>query len=285
MKYRIGDKVVTRDDLEDYVEYDRVIYLDDMNEYRGKVGVIQYASNGIYKINGWFWSEGMIDHEKTAKLKSTIHLTNGVKLDLAPYLKSTRNANTKSSIQTDVEDSFYNNEEELKMLNNNFTKSDLKTGMVVQIKNKDTFLVLIDTIGYRYALKGESILNHKKETTLPLYEYNDKLQHNSNRNFDIIEVRKLSTVNDIFHDYNYDDLELLWERNKPIRYISGFLFGDNIEFMWKSEDIECFVGDIVEVQTLDGLQLAKVLEVMFVNGLECDENFADVNNVVRRIEL
>lgn len=73
MKYEIGDKVVIRDDLENYGD---LIFTPELGRFLGKTvtisNVINIANIPYYMIEGgnenWKWSEDMIDHERTNEL-------------------------------------------------------------------------------------------------------------------------------------------------------------------------------------------------------------------------
>lgn len=67
-KYKVGDKVLIRDDLVVYKEYDGVCFVDSMNDYRGKIMTISkvdtFFTSYIYKMKEdkscWTFSNGMI---------------------------------------------------------------------------------------------------------------------------------------------------------------------------------------------------------------------------------
>lgn len=74
MKYEIGDKVVIRDDLEKGVLYNHAYLNEHMNPLLGKtVTIVDIPCDGDYRIKEdneiWYWSEEMIDHIETSKLK------------------------------------------------------------------------------------------------------------------------------------------------------------------------------------------------------------------------
>lgn len=144
-------------------------------------------------------------------------------------------------------------------LKDHFTKEDLQTGMVVKLRNEDTFLVLIKSIGFIYNYRGDSLLRHKSCGVLPLEDYDDNLRDSIDPDLDVIEVRRLETIEDIFEDYCYDDLEILWQRKKEkITCITGIKFGEEGESTWRAGDIVCNVGDVVLVETKNGRDYVKI---------------------------
>ena len=85
-----------------------------------------------------------------------------------------------------------------------FTKADLKDGMVVEQKNGERYVIYN---GKELSLDGYN----------PLEQFRDDLTNELENLFSIEKVYKLNTkkiycLNDIFYDEN---LELVWERNEP----------------------------------------------------------------------
>lgn len=171
------------------------------------------------------------------------------------------------------------------MLDKEFVKSDLETGMVAKARNGDVFLVLIDTIGFQHILRGESLLRYEDGTFLPLSEFNEGLEHESDGELDIVEVRRLDTINDMFEGYVYDELEVMWERRKAVRYVNGFLFGDDTEYLWKSEHTQCFTDDIIEVKVFGDLYLAKVERAMLIEDDMGDNSLYEPDDVIRKVTM
>ena len=69
MKYKVGDKVRVRKDLVVNNEYNGVVYISSMDEFKDEKCVITNIRNQCYQINnfGYWWSEEMfesIDDEK-----------------------------------------------------------------------------------------------------------------------------------------------------------------------------------------------------------------------------
>ena len=69
MKYKVGDKVRVRKDLEVDKKYGDVLYSLDMDEFKGEKCVITEIWDQSYQINdfGYWWSEEMfesVDDEK-----------------------------------------------------------------------------------------------------------------------------------------------------------------------------------------------------------------------------
>ena len=66
MKYKIGDKVKIREDLEVGKEYNDCTFIGDMEKYKGKIATIYYCYNdGSYDIDldggDWFWTDEMFE--------------------------------------------------------------------------------------------------------------------------------------------------------------------------------------------------------------------------------
>lgn len=97
-------------------------------------------------------------------------------------------------------------EDELKLLKNEFTKSDLKNGMIVELRNGFRGIVINDNL----------ILGNKLYSEL--LDYNDDLSIKYNLNGNDLDIVKVYTVWSYmgFEDYLKDDnLELIWERKEP----------------------------------------------------------------------
>ena len=66
MKYKIGDKVKIREDLEVGKGYNDCTFIKDMEQYKGKIATIYYCYNDdSYDIDldggAWFWTDGMLE--------------------------------------------------------------------------------------------------------------------------------------------------------------------------------------------------------------------------------
>lgn len=106
-----------------------------------------------------------------------------------------------------------------------FTKADLKDGMIVEQKNGERYVIYN---GKELSLDGYN----------PLEQFRDDLTNELSKLYDIKKVYKLNTkeiycLNDIFYDEN---LELIWERTKlkkmtaeKMRQKLEELTGENIE--------------------------------------------------------
>ena len=69
MKYKVGDKVRVRKDLEPGNKYGKVLYISSMDKFKGEKCVITEIWDQSYQINnfGYWWSEEMfesVDDEK-----------------------------------------------------------------------------------------------------------------------------------------------------------------------------------------------------------------------------
>lgn len=66
MKYKVGDKVKIREDLEVGKEYNDCTFIIDMEKYKGKMATITYIySDDSYDIDlddgNWFWTDEMLE--------------------------------------------------------------------------------------------------------------------------------------------------------------------------------------------------------------------------------
>lgn len=67
MKYKVGDKVKIRKDLEVGEEYDDTLFINDMLQYKGKIAVITYVAidDDYYDIDlddgKWTWADDMFE--------------------------------------------------------------------------------------------------------------------------------------------------------------------------------------------------------------------------------
>lgn len=136
--------------------------------------------------------------------------------------------------------------------------TELKTGMVVKIRNGDKFLVLKDTIGFRFGLKNETLLVHELKTVIPQYDYTFDLYSKVDKVYDIVEVKRLDIVVDMFQPFDYDELELLWERSPTVEYVVANHFGKTKNYIWECGIDDIYAGDIIKVETSKGDKIVKV---------------------------
>lgn len=88
------------------------------------------------------------------------------------------------------------------------TLNDLKTGMIVKIRNGNSYIVMRDFIDYGDILAGLSCNNVISNTWTSLLSYNQDMTHSSIPNIDIMSVYASSA-------YSADTTtRLLWERNE-----------------------------------------------------------------------
>lgn len=75
MKYKIGDKVLVRSDLEESKKYGNEVVMSDMLFFRGKIVTIEHVDhpNG-YRIkedpDQWHWTDEMFDEKESEEVKS-----------------------------------------------------------------------------------------------------------------------------------------------------------------------------------------------------------------------
>ena len=68
MKYKVGDKVKVREDLEIGETYGGLTFSVQMREYRGQIVTIKTADDDSYQIEedelNWYWTEEMLEDVK-----------------------------------------------------------------------------------------------------------------------------------------------------------------------------------------------------------------------------
>lgn len=82
------------------------------------------------------------------------------------------------------------------------TKNDLKDGMIVELRNGDKRLILLNKF---YKLTGEKIVNADS--------FENNLKHNKYKNLDIIKVYNTEGYN-LTNIFFQDNLTLIWERKE-----------------------------------------------------------------------
>lgn len=94
-------------------------------------------------------------------------------------------------------------------MNKEFTKGDLKTGMIVETREGVKYVVLRNACTF-----GDLIVNGKDLYWNELSNYNDELiEHNDYNELDIVKVYKPKHPYAI-HTFEEDKLELIWEREE-----------------------------------------------------------------------
>ena len=64
MKYKVGDKVRVRKDLEVEQVYGNCDFIKEMKEFRGKIMTVEKAYYSSYHLHGggtWHWSDEMLE--------------------------------------------------------------------------------------------------------------------------------------------------------------------------------------------------------------------------------
>lgn len=107
--------------------------------------------------------------------------------------------------------------EEVSSVENNFTKDDLKTGMVVQLASGNRYLVVKDTITNQPSSYGNDFILGQGGF-MGLKEYTEDLMRPNYPEFDIEKVfkvtaRRMHKLLDPKHNFSQYD-EILWERTK-----------------------------------------------------------------------
>lgn len=95
-------------------------------------------------------------------------------------------------------------------------KSDLKTGMVLETRNGEKYLVMLNP-----DCKDMELINFKGGY-MPLYYYNNELIFTEKpaekpaREFDVVKVYSAGwTIRDLLSDKEHMKFKLIWERNEP----------------------------------------------------------------------
>lgn len=132
-------------------------------------------------------------------------------------------------------------------------RSDLRTGMLVELNNGSILKVYKDT------MQGDVILDVRNEgNRLKLYdEDNVYIDYNG---FTISKIYKPKNIF-IINSYDLDDYELIWDRNNMRKYIKAVHFGSTKLYTWiatKTIENDIKVGDIIEVDTEKGYQLVEI---------------------------
>ena len=75
MKYKIGDKVLVRPDLEEDKKYGDEVVMSDMLFFRGKIVTIEHVDHPCcYRIkedpDQWHWTDEMFDEKESEEIKS-----------------------------------------------------------------------------------------------------------------------------------------------------------------------------------------------------------------------
>ena len=91
MKYKVGDKVKIRADLEVGEEYDEATIVDRMGRYLGKTTTIRHVYENCYTLdvdNGdWIWTDGMLEVDDTPQIADLKQLMLGIELILVVVIK------------------------------------------------------------------------------------------------------------------------------------------------------------------------------------------------------
>ena len=150
-----------------------------------------------------------------------------------------------------------------------FTKADLKDGMVVEERNKRKYIVL-----------GDEVVNDDGYNILKGYgnDLTDTRLHD--RNFDIIRVFKVKNncITSLKHLFKDENLELIWERNETKHMTAE-------EMRQKFEEL---TGEKIEIEPSRNEMVGACYEycrnypVMFCNSCPLREvencNFVELTN-------
>lgn len=70
MKFKAGDRVKVREDLEGNTSYNGLYFNPKMEVYKGKTIIIErinYTGHGLYVASGWHWNDEMLEPVKEEK--------------------------------------------------------------------------------------------------------------------------------------------------------------------------------------------------------------------------
>ena len=75
MKYKIGDKVLVRPDLEENKIYGIEVAMSDMLFFRGKIVTIEHVNHPYYyrikeDPDQWYWTDEMFSEKESEEIKS-----------------------------------------------------------------------------------------------------------------------------------------------------------------------------------------------------------------------
>ena len=94
------------------------------------------------------------------------------------------------------------------------TKSELKTGYIVTLRNGNEYVVMLNA---NFVASYEKDFLVREHSFIHLAEYNEDLTHfgesDRYRNFDIIKVGRFHFVDNVF-DYKDCVVSPIWERNE-----------------------------------------------------------------------
>ncbi len=106
-----------------------------------------------------------------------------------------------------------------------FKKSDLKTGMIVEMRNGSKFTVMLDTV-MTYGDAKDIFVSMEEDYDWTCFErYTGDLKNRSYREFDIVKVYQPSHCNSFVAssrlnaDYRVNDDMLIWERKEKTDFL------------------------------------------------------------------
>jgi hypothetical protein len=92
MKYKVGDKVRIREDLEVGKGYNNCTFIRDMKKYKGEIATITYCyDDGSYDIDldegAWFWTDDMFKDIDDVATNDMIIFSESNTVDIGYYLE------------------------------------------------------------------------------------------------------------------------------------------------------------------------------------------------------
>ena len=110
MKYKIGDKVLVRSDLEEGKTYGDEVVMSDMLYFKGKIVTIEHVDYpNCYRIkedpDQWHWTDEMFDEKESEEIKSE-YLSYCEKID--EYFSSDKIYNSSDEFPVSVKESTSN---------------------------------------------------------------------------------------------------------------------------------------------------------------------------------
>lgn len=113
------------------------------------------------------------------------------------------------------------------------TKADLKTGMIVILRNEQEYMVMLNST-HNYSIGHNDVLVGLGHNWLTLRDYNKNMLLESDNEYDIMEVYKVT------HPYAFTDFN--YEKDKRI-------------LLWKREEVEIKKMTIEDIEKLVGCKV------------------------------
>ena len=101
-------------------------------------------------------------------------------------------------------------------------KSDLKTGMIVTLRNGEKYMVFLNASRSVHMSPEDVLVSVDGRYWFDLNGVNENLSDNKNSHYDIMKVEQVKTTTDIVYTLLHHDAKcltnVLWERKEKKRY-------------------------------------------------------------------